>query len=189
MTYNASIPQATDDPTISQGQLLTNFGVLNTDFSVNHQPFTSGNNPGLHTQINFPIALSGDPGLTSPQSSIYPKTSGGNTQLFYQNDSSSSYPTVVQLTGLPIVTTTSGATGYGFQSPWGLIFNFGSLSAAFPATITFQVPYLNSPPVIVTAMLTNQALVIGNFAVITNITQTQMTYRSSSNCYFLVIGK
>jgi len=70
MTYNASIPQATDDPTQSQAQFLANFGILNTDFSVNHQPFTSGNNPGLHTQIQFPADIS-DPTYGTTIISLY----------------------------------------------------------------------------------------------------------------------
>lgn len=189
MTFNASIPQAGDNPTISQGQLLTNFSVLNTDFSVNHQPFTSGNNPGLHTQIQFPADIA-DPSLTAPQSSLYIKTSGSTHELFYQNNNSTSYPALVQLTGLPIVTSTPGATGYGFQSPWGLIFNFGTVpsnNATLP--ITFQVPFINSPPIILTAMLTLQSLALFPTNYISNITQTQMTYTANANAYFLVIGK
>ena len=36
MTYDPAIPQAGDDPAVSQAQLLTNAGQLNTIFALNH---------------------------------------------------------------------------------------------------------------------------------------------------------
>jgi hypothetical protein len=103
MTYNPATPQVNDDPTVSQAQLLANFGVLNTDFNVNHIPFTQSFNPGLHTQINFPVPLILDPDLASPQSSVYPKNSPqtNTNELFFQNNST--LAAVRQLTNLPIV--------------------------------------------------------------------------------------
>lgn len=182
MTYNPSIPQSGDDPTVSQAQLLANFGVLNTATSVNHIPLTSGANPGLHTMINFPVALASDPNLAAPISSLYPKLSGSANQLFFQNGNSSA--NVVQLTGLPI---TSAGTLYGFTTPWGWIVNMGTVSAGTAVTITFQVP-LSAGFTVYTAQMTLQSTSVARQAVISNITQTQMTYTASTNAYFLVIG-
>ena len=53
MSYHPSIPQANDDPTVSQGQLLDNFGTLNTDFAINHVAFTAGGNAGFHKIVQF----------------------------------------------------------------------------------------------------------------------------------------
>jgi hypothetical protein len=102
MTYNPNIPQSGDDPQQSQGQLLNNFGTINSKFSVNHNPYTNSANPGFHTKINFAAVLATDPNLSSPQSSLYPKNqaSTNTTELYFQNNSTA--VDVKQLTNLPI---------------------------------------------------------------------------------------
>ncbi len=114
MAYHPTIPQATDDPTNSQKDLLDNFQQIATTFSVNHIPLTQGSHNGQHTKIYFPVSLPflSDPNLTPNQSSLYSKVSAlGTNELFYQNNNvpnSSSYIpasglSVRQLTNLPIV--------------------------------------------------------------------------------------
>lgn len=102
MTYNPNIPQANDDPQQSQGQLLNNFGTINSKFSINHNPYTNSANPGFHTKINFAAVLAADPNLSSPQSSLYPKNqlSTNTTELYFQNNNTA--VDVKQLTNLPI---------------------------------------------------------------------------------------
>ena len=101
MSYHPNIPQATDNPTVSQGQLLDNFGTLNTDFAINHVAFTAGGNAGFHKLVQFTNVLLADPSVTGSQSAIYPKSVSGEPQLFFNNPI-----TVYQLTGLPFVNGT-----------------------------------------------------------------------------------
>lgn len=50
MTYSFNEPQATDIPAVSQGSFLTNFGLINQIFGINHIPF--GNVIQLATNDN-----------------------------------------------------------------------------------------------------------------------------------------
>lgn len=61
MSYNSNIPQATDQLAVSQGDLLNNFGSVQSLVSVNHVNF-NGPDQGKHAQVQFPIGpLSGQP--------------------------------------------------------------------------------------------------------------------------------
>lgn len=101
MSYHPNIPQANDDPSVSQGQLLDNFSKLNSDFAVNHVPFTSGANRGFHTQVQFPTVLSTDPAVSGQQSVVYPKAAPVDPELFFRNVNN-----IFQLTNLPYVNGT-----------------------------------------------------------------------------------
>jgi hypothetical protein len=102
MSYHPNIPQANDDPTVSQGQLLDNYGKMNTDFGVNHVPLTAGANNGFHTLVQFPTVLVSDPAVSGLQSALYPKADVNNIpQLFFEN-----LNVVYQLTNLPFVNGT-----------------------------------------------------------------------------------
>lgn len=104
MPYHPQIPAASDDPSDSQSQILDNFGSLNTQFGINHTVLTASSNIGMHTKLFFPtgLALTADPNLTSPRSSLYPKLlTSGLVELFFQNGA---LPTnVKQLTNPPVV--------------------------------------------------------------------------------------
>lgn len=101
MSYHPNIPQANDDPSVSQGDLLDNFTKLNTDFSVNHIPFTAGGNKGFHTLVQFPTVQNADPTVVGLESAVYPKAGPIDPQLFFNNLNN-----VFQLTDLPAVNGT-----------------------------------------------------------------------------------
>ena len=101
MSYHPNIPQPGDDPTVSQGQLLDNFGKINTDFSVNHVALTAGGNNGFHTLVQFTNVLATDPAVSGVQSAVYPKSVNGSPQLFFRNISK-----IYPLTGLNVVNGT-----------------------------------------------------------------------------------
>lgn len=101
MSYHPNIPQANDDPSVSQNDILENFQKINSDFNVNHIPYTAGANNGFHTKVQFPTGLNADPGATGVQSALYPKIVATVAQLFFQNSQ-----TVYQLTNLPFVNGT-----------------------------------------------------------------------------------
>lgn len=101
MSYHPNIPQATDDPTVSQSQLLDNFGKMNTDFAINHVALTAGGNNGFHKLVQFTNVLPTDPVVTGVQSAVYPKNVDGSPQLFFNNVSQ-----VYPLTGLRVINGT-----------------------------------------------------------------------------------
>lgn len=117
MPYHPTIPQATDDPSNSQADLLDNFGKINADFAINHVPLTDGGNQGQHTKVLIPVPLAytADPNLLPNQTSLYVKTAAlGTNELFFQNGNlpnpSTFLPTiglnVRQLTNLPVMNGT-----------------------------------------------------------------------------------
>jgi hypothetical protein len=174
MPYNPNIPQPTDNPSVSQSQMLGNFSTLATDFAVNHIPLTSGGaTAGYHTQIWFPAPLSADPGLTAPQASLYTKTSGGASQLFYQNGALAS--NVVQLTGL---SNNVSGSNYGFATPFGFIMNMGQVSTG---AVTYALPFSTTiytvlMTVIAGAPTTNWSILTSNL--------TGFTYQTSNANFF-----
>lgn len=117
MPYHPTIPQATDDPSNSQADILQNFMKINADFAVNHVPLTDGGNQGQHTKVFIPVPLAytADPNLVPNQTSLYVKTAAlGTNELFFQNGNlpnpSTFLPTiglnVRQLTNLPVMNGT-----------------------------------------------------------------------------------
>lgn len=267
MTYNPNIPQALDDPSVSQGQFLNNFFLLNQYFDVNHVPFTAGGNNGLHDKVTFPTSIS-DPNLAAPQSSVYPKTFvdpltlASTIELFFQNGNQffnvkqltnsavcnlvitnatqavncqittatrhglsngnqiyiSGVYGMTQLNGGPytitvvnntnftinVDSTLFGAysapsgynfngyiradnlTRYGFVSPWGLIFNFGSTNNS--GTLYYSIPFTSNQPFIIPQLTTNN----NNSAAsprVTDATNTdRLLYSSPGNIYYFVMG-
>lgn len=101
MSYHPNIPQANDDPSVSQGQFLDNFSKINSDFAVNHVPFTAGGNNGFHTQVQFPTVLGSDPAVAGLESVLYPKAGPTDPELFFRNVNN-----IFQLTNLPVVNGT-----------------------------------------------------------------------------------
>ena len=59
--YYPDIPLDTDDPSDSQGLILSNFSTLNQQFSIDHIPLTDSTNNGFHTKISYvPGGVPGD---------------------------------------------------------------------------------------------------------------------------------
>lgn len=103
-SYFPAIPAATDDPSSSQSQIQTNFGSINTQFSIDHVPLTSGTNQGYHTKVTF-SQVQADPALSSPITEAYTKTSSNATvndrfnDLYYYQKNVTGTSNVIQITG------------------------------------------------------------------------------------------
>jgi hypothetical protein len=184
--YNPNIPQASDNPADSQGEMLVNFGSINNILAVDHFTFGSlSSTDGQHRQVTLPIPLSGDPAVPpGTAAELYIKSIvSGISQLFFINSGG-----VNQLTGLPLVTTTPGASGFGLTTPWGIVLNFGRVvgvnSAGVP--IIFQVPF---PTALATVVATSQNI-NNSVATVSAPTTTGCTLYSSQNnaVFFLSIG-
>jgi hypothetical protein len=74
-SYNSAVPQAGDNPAVSQGQMLTNFGSISSIIAVDHVGFNAAKG-GYHNQVNFvnqsvPATLNGDSMLYSSSGNLY----------------------------------------------------------------------------------------------------------------------
>jgi hypothetical protein len=86
MTYNPAIPRSIDNLSVSQGQMLNNFGELNTQFGADHNGFEVGgmNGTGLHDQVTF--GTNNVPTLPATPPVLFTNTTaatGSLAQLFY----------------------------------------------------------------------------------------------------------
>lgn len=95
MTFDPNIPQPLDDLSVSQGDLLTNFGQLNTQFAVNHVPFNdSSSDKGKHKFVTY-VEQADDPESKADEYLVYAKDDGGDTELYGRAESNG---TVFQMT-------------------------------------------------------------------------------------------
>lgn len=143
MTYNAGIPTSSELISTSQGQILTNFTQINTQFGGSspstggdHDGFNTGssNGSGAHNQVTF-LANNAAPSLTrnsvSCVSGLYANTASALSCLFFQNATQN-----LQMTG-PTTVAASGTVTLqgGIVLKWGTSSysgTSGSLSIVFP---------------------------------------------------------
>lgn len=199
MTYNPSIPQATDLISNSQAQILANFSQLNTQFGVDHVAFNtgSGNGDGTHKHITFDNAPT-EPTVSGTISSIFPLLVGSNQELFFKNAGSEYNATgKTQITGPSLL----ASEGYAFL-PGGLLLKWGTFSGGGGAT-THTLPSGGSIPAFsaVYAAYVNgadNASVPNTFVTLQLFTTTNIKIYGSSRTttstngvtvYYLMLGK
>lgn len=188
MTYNPSIPQSTDRPSDSQGQLLNNFTALNTIFDQEHVTFNATADNGEHRKITFNDVLGADPGLADPKASLYTKTVAGDSELFYEKyDNVATANQINQLTNLAV---TSGVRHGGTQrtilTPFGFRITMGS-TAAFSGTSTDN--YITAfTTVIYSATATANDVNPQQISLTTNLTQLSLRTANSVSVYYFIIG-
>lgn len=157
MAYLSNIPQPIDNLSTSQGQMLANFGVLNSFYGMDHFPYTDATHTGFHKQVTFnDVAAPG--AQTAPSSISYTKTVGTTPQeeLFFKN---SKYETQITSNGNAIwkgspVSATDGevvlsaATNGYINFPNGLILQWGIITSPTQHTTTdvlFATANINFP--------------------------------------------
>ena len=150
MTYQPLIPLSTDFLSTSQGDIKTNFTLLNSYFAIDHVAFNAGSNQGQHKQITFNNVLAVDPAKITPIASLYTKTVNAKSQLFYQNDAL--VTDAYQLTGPVTVGATGSTTLLG-----GIILKWGS-APGVSGTATFTTPFLHNCYSVVASILDNNAI-------------------------------
>lgn len=194
MVYKNLIPQPTDSPaTQSQADILENFTQLDSQFGTagDHVAFTAGADNGMHKQVSLNNVIA-DPGLADPQASIYLKTVGLDSELFFENFNNTTALNVVrQMTNLTVTTV---GTNHGVTTASGLILNWGTgTCAAGVLTVTFAVPYTAGTAAFpVVSAYANSAA--NNNAAVDNVTpptNTQFvarTTQAAGSFYYYAIG-
>lgn len=149
ISYNNNIPQPLDNPSISQGEFLTNFSGIDQWTDRDHYKF-SDENAGEHRFVNLPANL--DPGSVSLlQSAIYTSTGGADatsSQALFRNKNTNFLMSCVRAFGTAPGNTTYGAVppanGFGVASvshdnP------SGTLTVTLSAGTTFGTNYVVIP--------------------------------------------
>lgn len=157
MTYNPNIPQANDNPSLSQGQMLTNFGQINTLFGTNlttgaggdHTLLDSAINQGHHNRITFidqSIANAVVKQAGANQVLLYGKTVSGVTTPYYTRNSIpvgttewpvspikayASFITIVSAGGISNITPDDS---FNINTP--IVQNFAGLPTTYTVTMT-----------------------------------------------------
>ena len=132
MAYLPDIPQAQDDPSQSQGQLLANFQELNTFLSVNHLDLNAAGQ-GKHKFMQMPEQSSA-PTTAADEGALYTKVVSGLTQLFFRTESDGAEN---QITGAFTASSTGSVTiAGGITLKWGSgNANSATFSSAYATSI------------------------------------------------------
>jgi hypothetical protein len=146
-TFFSDIPQAGDNPSDSQPEILQNFTSLadpaGSWVTQDHYGFGTGFD-GQHNQATFPKATSPVPTPGGTVGALFATVIAGLNQLNFKN-SSASY----QLTNLPIITganpgTAGGSVNY-IDTPWNMRMYFGQTNSfnGSNRTVVFPTPLSN----------------------------------------------
>ena len=139
MTFNSAVPAAADDPSVSQGQMLTNFAQTNTLFGVNHVNFDStlpagvgAGNEGKHYAVTI-IDQAAAPATAADEIALHSLAVGGVSTLYFRKESNG---TDIQMSGPDPVAASPGQTFLpgGIILKWGTaVVNTGGTAIGFAA--------------------------------------------------------
>jgi hypothetical protein len=198
MPYNQNIPQATDNPSQSQAQLLGNFQEIQTLIGVNHENFGAPLE-GNHTMVTFTDQTASVPAQpTGANINVFNKIDTlGEQQLWIQSAVATQFATALPITQA-FVTAAHGWT----YIPSGLIIAFASVNFgvgttviplnaatfgtsfpgfinAYSAQITLGAVVIGNPPIQVAA----SALTNTNLSILSNLAV------GTSPAYIVIIGR
>jgi hypothetical protein len=119
--YDPNIPQPTDQLSVSQADILNNFGALQAMLDINHVDFANAG-AGKHFFIELPVQLVA-PVTAGGEVGLYSRTSTSTTQpeLVFLRQAGSTAPAAVQSTEF----TSAGWTNPGWTKlPSGIMFKW-----------------------------------------------------------------
>jgi len=142
MAYNQNIPQATDDPSVSQAQLLGNFLAIKQLVDVNHGTFSAADE-GKHKYVTLPQQAAA-PATAALEMALYVKDNGGvPTPYIRQQSSGTEYNLLTQYAG----------TNPGWaRLPGGLIMKWGTQSVSITGDGYVTYPVGATIPVFTTVL-------------------------------------
>lgn len=182
MSYNANIPQATDQLATSQSDILNNFMAIKTLIDVNHVDFANSNQ-GKHSFIEFPVQ--------SPA----PTTAAGEVGLYCQTSTLTSQPELVfskqSGTGIYEFTSSGQLTNGGWaRLPSGILYKWGTGGPSASGSYTITFPVNSSTPVLASAYVSFVTPTSNIVVYVTSLSTTQLVTNVSGSGSFnyLVIG-
>lgn len=133
MSYQNNIPQATDQLSISQNDILNNFASIGSWAAINHIGFDA-TGAGKHSFIQFPTVQGSDIATAAGEVALYTKTGVTNVPaLFFRGQSNAT----VGSGGF--TEYGSGATGWT-RLPSGILIKWGYTSNTLPNPSTIVFP-------------------------------------------------
>jgi len=191
MSYNSSIPQASDPRALSQSQIKANFQAINAVFANNHTPLTS-NVPtiGMHTVLTM-RPQNPAPSTSTGQVALYNKLDSNSVpELFFRPQGNA---TPIQLTYPSVGASTSPFRYYTFVAGPFVVY------AGYVSNPTNgQVITLTPTTTLIYAGVTEAAHDTANdyrFSTATNLSGSTFTIKfvtggtPTNSVYFLAIGK
>lgn len=183
MAYQNNIPQATDDISVSQSDLLNNMAAIETLVMVNHVDFNSGDQ-GKHAQVTFPLGpLAGQPFTYAT----------GEIGLQSLNQLPTSVPDIWMTRGtgtaIPITGSLKASSGWTYL-PSGIILKWETIAVSGPGNVVVTFPVATNTPVFAStfvAYLTNLSAVTSYVVALTTTTLT-INVSAATSISFLVIG-
>jgi hypothetical protein len=178
MAYNQNIPQATDNPAQSQGQLLGNFQEIYTLIGTNHENFGSALE-GNHFMVTWTDNTGDLPAApTGTNLNIYNAQDAATVQqLWLQGPAATRFATAFPFTSASITGTNSGWT----YLPSGVKMWFfrGTLTSS-PTTVVYTTAVTGFPGFTNPPMVMVNPVFTANTLLITSITNTQVVFTNSS---------
>ena len=182
--YNANIPQPSDLLSISQGNLLNNFGAIQALIDINHVDFAAVG-AGKHTFVEMPVQ-SPVPTTVGGEVGLYCQTSASTTQpeLVFARQAGSSAPAAVQITEF----TSAGWTNPGWTKlPSGIMMKWrANIGVGGSNTVTknlnTDVPGSPNFTTVLTILITpiDTAATYNNVIGISNVTSPSFTVYTAS---------
>lgn len=182
--YNPNIPQSTDLLSVSQGNLLDNFGAIQALIDVNHVDFAA-TGAGKHTFVEMPVQ-SPVPTTVGGEVGLYCQTSASTTQpeLVFARQSGSSAPAAVRITEF----TSAGWTNPGWTKlPSGIMMKWHAnigFGGSRTVTLNLNTDVSGSPnfTTVLTILITpiDTAAAWNNVIAISNVTVPSFTVYTSS---------
>jgi hypothetical protein len=136
MPFNPNIPQASDVPATSQGQLLANFQTLQTYLNLNHDNIVGGT--GKHKFVTLPVQ-GVDPATAAGEMALYTKNVTGVPHLFLRPQNS--------VAAIDMTTQFLGNENGWALLPGGLILKWGKQSVGLSGDNIFAYPVGATIPV------------------------------------------
>jgi hypothetical protein len=166
--YDPLIPQATDQLSVSQGELLNNFGAIASLVDVNHGDFAAAT-AGKHLMVEFPPTAFGSlPTTPLPgEMTLYANTSPatGNTEIFLARGNGVSI-----LPNNYAITAYGSGSGSGQTYAWtrlssGMVLLWGSVGTGGVANFTVTFPTIAGTIPFSTSIFSAQVTQLGNSVV------------------------
>ena len=182
MPYTPNIPQPTDLPSQSQGQILQNFQAINTAFGINHVGFNTADE-GKHAEITFPVGPLGGQPFTYL---------AGEIGLQSLNQLPTSIPDIWMTRGLgtaiPITGRLPATTGWTYL-PSGLLIKWGTGTAVGAGNTVITFPVAATNPVfsaVYLPLITPTSAIATYVSAYTTLNITVNTSAAGTFTYFVI---
>lgn len=191
MAYNENIPQATDNPSQSQSQILDNFQEISIAFNTNHGNFNSANQ-GKHAFLQMPEQSSA-PATSANEMALYTKESALTSvaEMFIRKESNGNEIEFTSFLG-----ATNGWTRLpsGILLKWGTGVGSGTHTTLFPTAPTIPVYTAVYTGFVITADASSTPNTFATFQAVSPIgitvygSRRTATSATTVNYRYLVIG-